>query len=362
MAAPIRVAFFGNGFTRSTILPCLRHVEGLRLVGLASPNQERARETARLFAIEEVAADHREILARTAPDLVFVVSPPYCHLEQTLDALRTGCHVVCEKPTAMNGGESGKMLAEARSRPGQIAWIDHELRFDPRRLQMLQWIREGRIGEPLRASYVLHSPTRRNPDLPWTWWSDEARGGGALGALGSHAIDALRSTLGDVQMVRAVLHTAVKTRRDPETGRDRGVTADDFAGAWLRFRSGALASLEVSVIEGERRHEMSIAGRTGSIHLREQGALRAAFGAEGPLEDHTPREDLPSNRDLAIPDTDWARSFLRLARALVQSIQEGTVSPIAANFHDGHHNQRVLDAIRRSAEDGGWTELREEAS
>ena len=361
MAKDIRVAFFGNGFTRSTILPCLRQVDGIRLVGLASPDQGRARETAAAFGIEEVSDDHREILGRTAPDLVFVVTPPHRHFEQALDALRAGCHVVCEKPTASNSGESALMWKEAAGRPSQIAWIDHELRFDPRRERLAQWVREGRIGEPLRASYIVHSGSRRSPRFPWTWWSDENQGGGALGALGSHAVDSLRHVLGEVDLVRGTLHTAIKTRLDPASGQERGVTADDFAGAWLRLRSGLLATLEVSVIEGERRHEFSVTGTEGTIRIVEQGPLLASFGPGGgqeSLEDHTPADDLPPNAELGIPDTDWARSFLRLARELVHSIRTGERSAIAATFEDGHRNQLVLDAIRHSTETTDWTEVR----
>jgi len=357
----IRVAFFGNGFTRSTILPCLRHVDGVRLVGLASPNQDRARETAGEFGIEDVSDDHREVLGRTAPDLVFIVTPPHRHYEQALDALHMGCHVVCEKPTALSGGESEQMWKEAQARPTQIAWIDHELRFDPRRRQLAEWVREGRIGEPLRASYALHSGSRRSRSLPWTWWSDEDQGGGALGALGSHAVDSLRHVLGEVDLVRGTLHTAIKSRLDPVSGQERGVTADDFAGAWLRFRSGLLATIETSVIEGERRHEFSVTGTEGTIRVVEQGPLLASFGPDGghqSLEEHTPPDDLPSNRELGIPDTDWARSFLRMARALVHSIRSGTPDPVAATFEDGHRSQLVLDAIRRSTETADWTSVR----
>lgn len=360
MPQDIRVAFFGNGFTRSTILPCLRHVEGIQLVGIASPNQERAQETASAFGILEVSDDHREILSRTKPDLVFIVTPPHRHYEQALDALRSGCHVVCEKPTALSGGESARMLQEAEARPDQVAWIDHELRFDPRRRQLAAWLEEGRIGEPIRATYILHSGTRRSPRTPWTWWSDENQGGGALGALGSHAVDSLRQVLGEVDQVRGTLHTAVKSRLDPVNGVVRGVTADDFAGAWIRFHSGLLATLEVSVIEGERRHEFAVTGTEGTIRIVEQGPLLASFASDGheTLEEHTPPDDLAPNAELEIPDTDWARNFLRMARALVRTIQTGVTNPIAATFEDGHRNQLVLDAVRKSAETTNWTAVR----
>ncbi len=356
--AELRVAFLGNGFSRKVMLPCLRHVEGMRAVGLASPNLARARETAALFEIEHVFADHRELLNTARPDLVFVVTPPHRHLEQTLDAMRLGCHVVCEKPTALHGGQSAEMLREHELRPGQLCLIDHELRMDPRRRQMREWIEAGRLGAPYRASYIVQSPGRSDPSAPWTWWSDASQGGGALGALGSHAVDSLRSCLGEVVAVKGMLDTFIKSRLEPESGKERAVTSDDFAGAWIRFASGALATMEVSVAEVERRHEFSVTGSKGAVQVTEQGPLRAEFPRGAGMEPVDIEDDLPPNRELDIPDTDWARSFLRLCRHIVAALGEGRISVEgAADIVDGHRNQLVLDAIRKSHESKDWVHL-----
>ncbi len=203
----------------------------------------------------------------------------------------------------------------------------------------------------------MHAPSRRDPAQPWSWWSDRAAGGGALGAIGSHAVDALRVLLGEVSEARGVLHTFVAERPDAATGAPRAVTSDDFASAWLRFASGAVATVSISLVEGERAHRITLAGSEGAVCIEEQRPLRAQFGRD--VWSSVPvRDDLPSSEDLGIPDTDWARAFLRMARELVAALREGrTELPGAATFEDGHRNQIVLDAIRRSAEDGGWVRV-----
>lgn len=349
--SPIRVAIFGNGFARAVILPCLRCVPEMSVVGLASPNIERARETASVYGIAEVSADHRAILARCSPDLVFVVTPPHRHREQAIDALEAGCHVVCEKPTALDATESAAMLEAARARPDRIALIDHELRFSPARLALGTRLGEGRLGTIHHASYTLTSPARRDPSTPWTWWSDSACGGGALGAIGSHVVDSLRSMLGEVAEARGVLKTFVRERRDPSTGLARPVTSDDLAAAWLRFDSGAFATLTISLVEGERIHRMTLAGSQGYARVEEQQPLRLQIG-QGPLADIPSDDGLPPSSELGIPDTDWARCFLRLARRVADAIVHGRPEvPGAATFEDGHRNQIVLDAVRASAAD-----------
>lgn len=365
MSRPIRAAIFGNGFARTTMLPCLRHVDGLDVVGLASPNLERAQATANEFGIPQVTADYRELLSVAAPDLVFIVTPPHRHLEMAVDALAAGCHVVCEKPTAMNQGESLKMLAASRAYPDRLALIDHELRVDPRRRQLKQWVETGRLGRILHATYTVSSFFRRDPTAPWTWWSDREQGGGAWGAIGSHVIDSLRSLLGEIDEVRGDLSTVFPERIDPQTGRARLVTSDDAANAWLRFRSGARATVAISLVEGERVHRLQLSGTDGAAQLDEQQPLRFAAGVaagRNGWEEIEWRDDLAPSVDLGIPDTDWARNFLRFAREITAALASGRATVEGAStFEDGHRNQQVLDAVRASAESARWVDVRRES-
>jgi predicted dehydrogenase len=133
----------------------------------------------------------------------------------------------------------------------------------------------------------------------------------------------------------------------------RAVTSDDFAAAWLRFRSGAVATITISMVEGTRLHRLTLAGTSGSARIEEQAPLRVELG-EGPREIGV-EDELPASGELGIPDSDWARSFLRLARRLCAAIRRGeTRLDGAADFEDGHRNQLVLDAIRRSDESASW--------
>jgi len=335
----------------------------MSVVGIASPNLERAQATAREFGIEQVSADHRELLKSAKPELVFVVTPPLRHLEMSRDALMAGCHVVCEKPTALSATESAAMGVAAAAAPQSargshpLALIDHELRFDPRRIALRNLIRAGQLGDILHASYTLHTPGRRDAAAPWTWWSDAAQGGGMWGAVGSHAVDALRVLLGEVAKVRGRLHTFVRERTDPATGKPRPVTSDDYAAAWLGLRSGIPAAITVSAVEGERRHEVVVTGNRGVARLAEGQPLLVKEG-NGEWREAANDRDLPPSAELGIPDTDWARGFIRYARAIAGAIQSGQERlEGAADFTDGHRNQVVLDAVRRSSSAANWVPI-----
>ncbi|MFN8549165.1 MAG: Gfo/Idh/MocA family oxidoreductase [Candidatus Eisenbacteria bacterium] len=360
MPHPIRVALFGNGFARSTMLPCLRHVPEMAVVGLASPNLERAKETARAFDIPMATTDYRELLRDAAADLVFVVTPPHRHLEQSVDALRAGSHVVCEKPTAMSAGESRGLVLAAEQHPDRLCLMDHELRFDPRRRQLRDRIARGELGDIWRVEYNLTSGGRRDPAQPWTWWSDRHQGGGAWGAIGSHAVDTLRWLLGEVDAARGSLHTLHRERVDAETGSPRLVTADDIAHATLRLRCGAIAEISISLAEVERQHEIVVTGSKGAARWREQAPLEVYHVEEERWEAVEVADELPPSSELGIPDTDWARSFLRYMRVVAAAITQGSSRvENASNFLDGHRNQEVLDAVYRSSEEARWRHIGE---
>lgn len=78
---------------------------------------------------------------RIQVDVVSVVTPPDTHASISIAALKAGKHVLCDKPTALDRSEALAMAEAAKGASGQIAWIDHELRF----LQTVKkvWCEEG---------------------------------------------------------------------------------------------------------------------------------------------------------------------------------------------------------------------------
>ena len=168
------------------------------------------------------------------------------------------------------------------------------------------------------------------------------------GAVGSHAVDSLRVLMGEVRAVRGRLATFVKERTD-HSGTRRPVTSDDYATAWLEMASGAPAAVICSAVESERRHDVLLTGSRGFARLAEQQPLLVKEG-KGDWREAANDHDLPPSAELNIPDTDWARCFIRYSRAIVDAIRAGKDEvESAATFQDGHRNQQVLDAARKSA-------------
>ena len=347
----LRLGFIGSGFARRVQLPALRHVPGVAATAIASGRRANADAVAREFAIPHVFDDGAALVRSGTVDAVIVSSTPDTHARFAIAALEAGLHVLCEKPTALNAEEARAMLAAAQRRPRQVAWVDHELRYEPNRRKARDLIRAGTIGAVRHIELSLKPYLRGDGrpqalGAPWNWWYDATRGGGILGAVGSHLIDLCRFwTDSEVVEVGGGAATFIHQRAD-EAGQIRPVTADDFASFVLRLGSGAVATLTLSsVAQHGPGHFGQITGSEATLALT--GETKMELGrAGGPLEDATAPDDLWERTS---PNNMWARSFVRLLRDFVRVTGGAAPEGTPAGFADGLAIQRVLDAVHAGA-------------
>src|SRR5690606_29585645 len=144
-------------------------------------------------------------------------------------------------------------------------------------------VAEGMIGEPRVALLALHLPVLADPsgELP-DWWRDRTHGGGWLGAHGTHLIDQVRMTIGDLAGVSAGLHCVA----------DRpGMTADDTYTVHLRTEGGCDVVLQSSAgAWGEPLAVTRISGTRGTVWTEgDRVVLATAAGID----------DVPVPADLA---------------------------------------------------------------
>jgi predicted dehydrogenase len=352
----VGVGIIGTGFARTTQLPAWAACAGARVVAVASGRRENAEKVARDFNIPFVASDWREVVGREDVELVSIVTPPVTHAEMAVAALEAGKAVLCEKPMAMNADETARMCEAARA-GGKLALIDHELRFLPARQRMRELVQGGRLGRVRHAKFLFRGGSRALAGTPWNWWSDERAGGGALGAIGSHALDTLHWLLGTrVSHVSAALAAHVAERRDPASGELRRVTADDEASLLVNFEDGGAAERATGVVSvsmaepGAPEHTVELFGTEGGLRL--DGAQRLWLARPGESAwQRVEAEEAPLAEGLR--DNEWSRGFTVFARELIDALREGrTAVEGAATFDDGHRTQLVLDAARAAHASG----------
>jgi predicted dehydrogenase len=349
MASRLRVGVIGTGFGALVQIPAFRANPRAEVVAVASGTPGKAKKTADGLGVPHAFDDWRKLIESDL-DLVSITTPPALHHPMALAAFATGRHVLCEKPMAMSAAEAEDMLAHGdRARRAHV--IDHELRFNPNRRRARQLIQDGFIGTPRHVLLTVVNAGRHDPAKPWSWWFDEAQGGGLLGAVGSHQVDLLRYWLGDIVAVTGTAVPFVPERPSPDGHGRRRVTADEFSTFSLRFRSGAIGTIVLSAVAthtvGPR---IEVWGDAGSLVLDEADRLWGGRLGE-PLAELTEPETLPTPPGMQYVSL-WGLSFVRLVDHLVQSVLDSAPVAPAATFRDGLAVQRVLDAVRQSRRTG----------
>ncbi len=350
-----RIGIIGTGFAKLVQIPAFLNCRETEIVSVASGSLANAEKTARDFNVKHFTDDWRETIENKEVDLVCITTPTVLHHEQTLFAIALGKHILCEKPMAMNAAEALEMTQKAKDAK-ILALIDHELRFLNGRKRAFEMVRTGEIGKIIHFKIMFRNASRGTQDVKWNWWSDINSGGGALGAIGSHAIDTFRWLLGtEISEVFCQLKTNVKLRTDAQ-GETKPVTTDDECNLILKFRENNLTAdasgtVSLSVVEsGKYEHRLEIFGTKGSIIVEEGGELWVSKITDS---DWTKIEiDLgepPPNTKVG----GWSRGFMNFANEIVSALQEGRIDvPNAATFEDGYKCQVVLDAARESNRSG----------
>ena len=350
----MKVGIIGASFARAAYLPALRHTPGAEVVAIASARLESARRAAADFDVPHAYDDWEAMLAAHELDLVCIATPTVLHAAQTLRAIESGAHVLCEKPTAMDAAEAARML-DAAEAAGRVHMIDHELRFNPNRMRIAELIREGALGEIRHVNISNIGSTWADPATrrAGDWWSLAEQGGGRLGANGSHQTDLLRWWLGEVAWVTGGAPVMVPDRVDPESGETWTATADDLAHFTVEMRSGAIAQVFMSGVAAHGMgNQTRIFGSEGTIVLDNADERLHFARSGGDFEDITvadPNADLPGvNAGI------WNVSVVSLMRELCAAIHEGRTPAHGATFADGLANQIVLDAVRLSEAERRW--------
>ncbi|UCE35674.1 MAG: Gfo/Idh/MocA family oxidoreductase [Deltaproteobacteria bacterium] len=348
MTTSCDVAIIGTGFADSVQIPGFQLHPRFNVVAIAARDPNRTRKVAEKFGIERWYTDWRELVAAGDFDLLSIVTPPHLHCEMTLAAFEKGLHVFCEKPMALNAEEARQMLDRA-DETGLTAMIDHEFRHTPPRKRFSELIREGHIGQLRRLVIRLHQGWFTDPKREWHWWNDFQKGGGLLGALGSHYFDAVQHWLGLPKRVWGKLSVFVSERPLPDGKGNRTVTADDSFLAVLDMGNGAEVFFDcTSTANPSTGFSVTALGSEGTLLIDNDQRLLASRGGE----DLRP-VDLPELPRTA--DNHRISPFLLLLDELATGIDQGT-SP-SPNFEDGLAHQQFIDAVKISSALGTWVDF-----
>jgi len=347
-----KIGILGVGFGSAVHIPGFRS-EGWEIAAVYSRNEERARAAAGENDVADFYTDALELINRDDLDAIAIVTPPGPHLEFALAALRSGKHVLCEKPFALSAEEAAEMR-DAAAETGRTAMVAHEFRHAPQRAFIKELIDDGYIGEFKLCALELYLDRGvGGTPPPMTWASRRADGGGFLGALGSHFIDGLRYWFGDVETVTGRMDTFQPERTADDGSIVRSETDDSFTFT-LTFKNGGSATMICSsAVTPARGARIAVMGSKGTLFAEQSSPNPAEDGTVSGSQGGAPLADIETPaRFMPFSDGRDPRlmAFRLLVRDFNRGIEEGT-SP-APNFTDAWRCQQILDAIRESSDTG----------
>lgn len=142
----MKVAIVGCGQFSQAHIQALLRIEGIEIVAVCDQDQWRAKEIARSLKNVNAYDDLAMLLDREKPGVVHILTPPATHASLAIQAMQAGCHVMVEKPMALNTEQADRMIAASQENGVRLA-TNHNYLFNPCILKTRQLIGRGMIGK-----------------------------------------------------------------------------------------------------------------------------------------------------------------------------------------------------------------------
>lgn len=142
----IRIGLVGYGYWGPNLSRNFHQLPEAWLVACADPDHARREEAARLYPLQQVAADYHELLSNPTLDALVVATPARSHFEIARAALQAGKHVLVEKPLAMTSAEARELIEIAR-RANRVLMVGHTFEFNPAVIRIKELLNESALGE-----------------------------------------------------------------------------------------------------------------------------------------------------------------------------------------------------------------------
>ncbi len=252
MEKKLRVGIIGcGGIANGKHMPAVRSVPEAEMVAFCDIIEERAEKAKNEFGTEDakVYTDYRELLKDGSIDVIHVCTPNKSHSFITIDGLKAGKHVLCEKPMAKTSKEAQAMVQAAKE-SGKLLSIGYQNRYRADSQYLKRVCEDGELGEIYFAK--AHAIRRRAVPTWGVFLNEEEQGGGPLIDIGTHALDLTLWMMNNYKPKMVVGTSYKKLNNQTNTGNAFGewdpkeFTVEDAAFGFVTMEDGATIILESS--------------------------------------------------------------------------------------------------------------------
>ncbi len=344
MSKKVKIGIIGTGGISHAHMVGYKAQNNVEVIAACDVNKDRVNDFAKKYNVNNTFDSYKEMLKMPEIDAVSICTWNDSHAAATIEALKAGKHVLCEKPMAMNVEQALEMQKVAFE-SGKLLMIGFVRRYANETAVIKEFIDKGYLGDIYyaKASYL------RRCGSPGGWFSDIKRsGGGPLIDLGVHVIDMIRYLIGGPKPVSVygVTFANIGSRANIK-GFDRYKASnysgysdvEDFASAMIRFDNGAVLAVETSFSLNlkEDKGEIELFGTKGGARM--DPTLQIYTEIEDYMVDITPK---------LTKDSHWSDTiFSNEIAHFVDCVENGTICKSPSE--EGVQLMKIIDAIYESA-------------
>ncbi len=237
-----------GGIANSKHLPAIKKMGKIDMVAFCDIIPERAEKARKEYGTEDaqVFTDYKELL-KLDLDAVYVTTPNREHSFISIDAMKAGKNVLCEKPMAKTSAEAKAMLDTAKE-TGKILTIGYQNRYRADSTYLKRACDNDELGDIYYAK--AHAIRRRAVPTWGVFLNEEEQGGGPLIDIGTHALDLTLWMMNNYEPDMVMGSVYKKLGDQTETANAWGdwnpeeYTVEDSAFGFIKMKNGATIVLE----------------------------------------------------------------------------------------------------------------------
>lgn len=337
----LRIGVMGLGMGKFHIEGYLKH-PAAEVVAIADTDPARLEESGAKHKNARRYTSAETMLKQEKLDIVSICTPNKLHKPLAIAALQRGCHVLCEKPMAMNAAEAEAMLAAARKARRRIM-INFSYRFRDTSYAIKKQVDHGLIGDIYFGRTIWHR--RRGMPGFGGWFGTKAlSGGGPLIDLGVHRLDLALWLMGYPKPTWVMGATFDLIAREKAAREGKTFDVEDLAAASIQFENGAMLMVEASWASNQKNNELMqtlLLGTKGGLSHHNVGE-----GYDFEAEFYLERDGCQFDMKLHPPVPEAHSSYYHFVDAILND------QPHMATGEEGLTVMRILDAIYESARTG----------
>ena len=343
----LRCAVIGLGMGRGHVKGFQSHPRA-EVVAVCDKDEARLQAVADTLSVPSTYTDARAMLKDEKLDVVSVATPNKFHKPLTIAAFKAGCHVLCEKPMAMNAREAREMLAAAKKTKRRLM-INFSYRFTEQAWALKQQVDRGVLGDVYFGRTVWHR--RRGMPGFGGWFGKKAlAGGGPLIDLGVHRLDLALWLMGYPKPAWVMGSTYAPIASALAKAEGKSFDVEDLAAGMIRFKNGASLIVEASWAANIAERELMETRLLGTDAGLVQRNVGEGYQFEAEL--FVERDGAQYDMKLHPPIPAVKGSFHHFIESIV------TRKPHVATGEEGLIVMEILDAIYASAKKKKPVEIR----